>query len=223
MSLEVLALGLISGLRPGTSLAAVLALLRTRRPERPLVVFAAAGLASSLAVGLLVVELFHGANVAVGGSSLTAVIDVALGAAALGFGAGLQQGWVQPRRPGGNRASPAAARIAARLHDPSPAMAAAAGVVTHLPGLIYLVALNEIAAGEPRVPSAALQVVVYDLLWFMVPLAALALVVLRPGTALAYLELVTRWGRRHEHVLLVAGSLGLGGYLVAKGASSLLL
>ena len=98
MNLEALVLGLLSGLRPGTSLAAVLMLLKTPRPQRLLLFFTAAGFASSWAIGLIVVGVFHGANVAVGGSTFTAVLDVAFGAAALGFAAGLQRGWVQPMR-----------------------------------------------------------------------------------------------------------------------------
>src|SRR5688572_21111293 len=105
MSFEALVLGLFSGLRPGTSLAAVLALLKTPAPQRLLLAFTAAGFASSWAIGLVVVGVFHGADVAVGGSSFTAVLDVAFGAAALGFAAGLRQGWVQPPRRGGSSAS----------------------------------------------------------------------------------------------------------------------
>jgi Sap, sulfolipid-1-addressing protein len=99
MNLEALVLGVFSGLRPGTSLAAVLALLEAPKPQRHLLFFTAAGLASSWAIGLVVVGVFHGANVAVGGSTFTAVLDVALGAAALGFAVGLQQGWVQSTGP----------------------------------------------------------------------------------------------------------------------------
>ena len=119
MSLEALVLGLFSGLRPGTSLAAVLALLKTHKPQRLLLFFTAAGLASSWAIGLVVVGVFHGADVAVGGSQCTAVLDVAFGAAALGFAAGLQRGWAQPtrrrsssrRRPPRPRGSPGACAI----------------------------------------------------------------------------------------------------------------
>ena len=69
--------------------------------------------------------------------------------------------------------------------------------------------------------DAGLQVAIYDLLWFMVPLAALVLVILRPGTALLYLETATAWVLRHDHGLLVAGSLVLGLYLLVKGTVSL--
>jgi Sap, sulfolipid-1-addressing protein len=223
MSPEVLVLGLFSGLRPGTSLAAVLALLKAPSPQRLLLFFTAAGLASSWAIGLVVVGAFHGADVAVGGSTFTAVLDVALGAAALGFAAGLQQGWVQPRRR--RRSSPAAtaasSRFGQRLRNPSAGVAAAAGVGTHLPGLIYLVALNAIAAERPSPVDAALQVAIYDALWFVVPIASLTLVVVRPSAAGAYLDAATAWARRHEHTIVVSGSFVLGGYLVVKGTASL--
>jgi Sap, sulfolipid-1-addressing protein len=224
MSLEALVLGLVSGLRPGTSLAAVLALLKTPQPRRPLLFFTAAGLVSSWAIGLLVVGVFHGANVAVGGSTFTAALDVAFGAAALGFAAGLQRGWVQPtrRRSSSASATDTPSRFGRRLHNPSAGVAAAAGVATHLPGLIYLVALNAIASERPALVDAGLQVAIYDGLWFLVPLASLVLVVVRPGAAPAYLDAATAWVRRHEHATLVAGSLVLGAYLVAKGTASLL-
>ena len=224
MNLEALVLGLFSGLRPGTSLAAVLALLRTPRPQRLLLFFTVAGFASSWATGLVVIGVFHGADVAVGGSTFTAVLDVAFGAAALGFAAGLQRGWVQPGRRRSSRPSESSAssRFGERLRDPSAGVAAAAGVGTHLPGLIYLVALNAIASGRPGPVDAALQVAIYDALWFLVPLASLVLAVVRPSAAVAYLDAGTAWVRRHEHAIVVSGSFVLGAYLVVRGAAGLL-
>jgi Sap, sulfolipid-1-addressing protein len=223
MSLEALILGLFSGLRPGTSLAAVLALLKTPKPQRLLLFFTAAGLASSWAIGLVVVGAFHGANVALGTSTFTAVLDIAFGAAALGFAAGLQRGWVQPtRRRSSSSAAATPSRFGQRLRDPSARVAAAAGIGTHLPGLIYLVALNAIASDRPGPVDAAVQVAIYDALWFLVPLASLVLVLVRPGAAPALLDAATEWVRRHEHAILVSGSLVLGAYLVVKGTASLL-
>ena len=142
-------------------------------------------------MGVLVVGVFHGADVAIGGGTLTAVLDVAFGAAALGFAAGLQRGWVQPPARRGDSAP----RFA-RLRDPSPRVAAAAGVATHFPGLIYLVALNAIAGEQPGVIGTGLQVALYDALWFMIPIASLVLVIVRPGAALAWLEAATALGAR---------------------------
>ncbi len=224
MSLEALVLGLFSGLRPGTSLAAVLALLRTPRPQRLLLFFTAAGFASSWAIGLVVIGVFHGADVAVGESTFTAVLDVVFGAAALGFAAGLQRRWVQPgRRRSSSPSEPAASsRFGRRLRDPSAGVAAAAGVGTHLPGLVYLVALNAIASERPGPVDAVLQVAIYDVLWFLVPLASLVLAVVRPSAAVAYLDAATAWVRRHEHAIVVTGSFVLGMYLVVKGTAGLL-
>jgi hypothetical protein len=224
MSLEALVLGLFSGLRPGTSLAAVLALLKTPRPQRLLLCFTAAGFASSWAIGLVVIGVFHGADVAVGESTFTAVLDIALGAAAIGFATGLQRGWVQPtrRRTSTPSARAASSRFSGRLHDPSAGVAAAAGVGTHLPGLIYLVALNAIASERPGPLHAALQVAIYDALWFLIPIASLVLTVVRPSAAVAYLDAGTAWVRRHEHTVVVSGSFVLGAYLVVKGAAGLL-
>ena len=224
MNLEALILGLFSGLRPGTSLAAVLALLETPKPQRLLLFFTAAGFAWSWAIGLVVVAVFHGANIAVGGSTFTAVLDVAVGAAVLGFAAGLQRGWVQPkrRRSSSPSATAAGSRFDRGLRHASARVAVAAGIGTHLPGLIYLAALNAIASEGPAPVDAALQVAIYDILWFLVPLASLVLAVVRPAAARAYLDAATAWVRRHEHALLVSGSLVLGGYLVVKGTASLL-
>jgi len=224
MSLEALILGLFSGLRPGTSLAAVLVLLRAPEPRRPLLFFTVAGLASSWAIGMLVVAIFHGADVAIGGSTLTAILDIVLGAAALGFAAGLHQGWVQqptPHRSGSVPVSATSSRFR-RLRDGSPRVAAAAGIGTHLPGLVYLVALNAIASDGPGLVDASVQIAVYDALWFLIPFMSLFLVIARPGAAPRYLEAATAWARRHEYGVLVAGSLVLGVYLVGKGTVSLL-
>ncbi len=218
MSIEALVLGLFSGLRPGTSLAAVLVLLKAPEPRRPLLFFTVAGFVSVWVVGVLVVAVFHGAELALGGSTVFAVLDVAFGAAALGYAAGLQRGWV---RPPAHRPADAPPRFR-RLREPSGRVAAAAGVATHVPGLIYLVALNAIAAERPAPVHAALQVAIYDALWFLVPLIALALVVVRPGAALSSLEAATAWVRRHEHGVLFASSFLLGLYLLVKGAADLL-
>ena len=219
MSIEAVVLGVFSGLRPGTSLAAVLVLLRAPEPRRPLLFFTVAGLISTWLVGVLVVAVFHGADVAIGGGSFTAILDVAFGAAAIGFAVGLQWGWVEP--PGRHPATSPSPRFR-RLRDPSPRVAAVAGIATHVPGLIYLVALNAIAGEQPALVDAGLQVAIYDALWFAIPIASLVLVIVRPGAALVYLESATAWVRRHDHAVLVASSLALGLFLLGKGVLNLL-
>ena len=219
MSLETLVLGVISGLRPATSQAAVVALLKTPDPRRTLFAFLVAGFATSMLIGLVLVLVLHGARVNLGGSTFTALFDLIAGVAALAYAIGYRQGRVSV-----SRREPRAARsgttawLAERLRDPSALTAAVAGVATHIPGLIYLVALNAIAAEDPDPVTATVQVGIYNVLWFAVPLAALALAVLRPGRAPEYLERPTNWGRRHEQGLVFATLILLGTYLVIKGA-----
>ena len=67
-----------------------------------------------------------------------------------------------------------------------------------------------------------MQVALYDVLWFMVPIASLVLVIVRPGVALAWLEAATAWVRAHEHAVIVTGLVLIGGYLLVKGAVNLL-
>ena len=219
MSIEALVLGLISGLRPATSQAAVIALLKTPDPRRTLLFFLIAGFLWSMVVGLVLVLAFHGARVSLGGSTFTALVDLVAGVAALAFAIGYRRGRLSmPRRERRVRSTNGAGtRLAQQLHNPSVATAAVAGVATHIPGLIYVVALNAIAAGEPATVNAAVQVAIYNALWFAVPIAALALAILRPGRAPEYLELATRWGRQHEQILVVVTLGGLGVYLTIKG------
>jgi hypothetical protein len=108
MSLETFALGMISGLRPATSQAAVVTLLKTSDPRRTLLFFLVAGFATSMLIGLVLVLALHGARVNLGGSTFTAVFDLVAGVAALAYAIGYRQGRVSvPRRA---RREPRAAR-----------------------------------------------------------------------------------------------------------------
>ncbi len=223
-SVEVIILGLFSGLRPGTSTVAVLALLKAHKPARGLFFFTLAGLVFTSSIGGLVVLGLHGANVAAGGSTLDSVLDIVLGAAAVLLGVGIHRGWVRPagRRSPSAPSTGKAARLTERLRHPSAGIAAATGALTHLPGIVYLLALNAIASQKPPVVDAGLQIALYDTLWFLVPLASLILVTVRPHAAVQYLETATAWVLRHEHAVVVVGLLVLGGYFVVKGTVSLL-
>jgi hypothetical protein len=95
--------------------------------------------------------------------------------------------------------------------------AATAGVLTHLPGLVYLAALNAIAAGARGTANGVLQVVVYNGIWFSVAIVALVLSVYRPTVSRDFLERVISWTREHQRVITVGFLGALGGYLVVVG------
>ena len=224
MSAHVLALGLLSGLRPATAQAAVLALLRGPSPRRMLLTFCVVGFVWCLVVGVVVITVFDGVGSQFGRrrSDFSAIFDLLAGVAALGFAAGVARGRlmqrIQDRRPARNGDS----RLTRRLRAPSLVDAGVAGIATHVPGLIYLVALNAIAAEELGAGRALFQLSVYNLLWFVFPIAALGLALSNPAMISDALERSGAWATRNRDRLVVALFGGLGLYLVAKGAVALL-
>ncbi len=219
MSVEAIALAVLSAVRP-TALAAVYALLSTPRPTRPLAAYAVAGLAAGVAGGVVVVAVLHGVRVETGTSTVNAVIGLAGGTLALGLAAAIASGRVRtgPQRPRSSGDS----RLVRRLRDPSPRVAAGAGVATHLPGLFYLLGLNAIAAGDPSLARGLIAVVVFDLIWLAVPIGALVLSARRPDSVRDAVGRVSDWMRARERPLLALGSAAVGAYFTARGIIDLL-
>lgn len=212
-------LALASAIRPSTSLAAVYALLSTSRPRQLLAPFIVFGFAVSAGIGILVVSVLHGVDLPGGRSDFTAVVDIAAGVAALGFAAGVWSGRVS--RPGRQREPSEPSWPVRMLRRPSLKVAAAAGVVTHVPGLFYLVALNAIAADEPALGQAVGEVLIYNGIWFSVPIAAFVFARRRPLEAHDLMSRVNDWGRRHQQVVAVAVFAAVGVFLIVNGVTGL--
>src|SRR3954454_11175839 len=121
MIFEVIALGLLSAVRPATSQAAVVALLRTPEPRRSLLGFTLAGLLVSMVIGMVVVVAFNGVDTAFGPSRFPATFDVVAGLAALAIAGALQRGQLaerfRSRRAAADGHGPS--RLAARLRHPT--------------------------------------------------------------------------------------------------------
>ena len=178
MSFEVLFLAVICAFRP-TPLASVYALLSSPRPARPLAAYTIASLVFCAIVGATVVSVLHGfPRPETGTSTVIAVIELAGGVAALGFAAvvvtGRLGGIPRSGHPKGD------SRLARQLHNPSLRVAASAGVVTHLPLLLYLLGLNAIAKAAPALVEKLLGVLVFDVIWLAIPFSALVVSIRRP-------------------------------------------
>jgi hypothetical protein len=219
VSAEALLLALSTVIRP-TSAAAVVAMLATPRPQRLLAAYVLAGMAWSLAVGTLVVVVLAGISNATESSAERPVLDTVLGGAALGYAAAAWIGVLPRRRADG--APSRAARMRRRLQNLSPSGAALAGVLTHLPGLVYLAALNAIVSSATGTLDSLVQVVIYNAIWFSVATTALVVSVYRPRVSRDLLERITGWVREHQRVLIVVFCGVLGTYLVASGVVGLL-
>ena len=212
MSVEAFVLGLTSVVRP-TSAAAVYAMLSNHRPRRLLTAYLAAGLAFSLAVGVAVVLAFQGRETSSTTTVGRAVADIVLGAAALGYSAGTWTG----RLHGKAKENPGESWLQRRMHHLTPPVAAVVGVVTHLPGIVYLAALNAIVGSAQGTANSVLQVVVYNVLWFSLAIVALALSVYRPTVSRDMLERGTAWARERQRIIVAVFCLLLGLYLVGSG------
>jgi Sap-like sulfolipid-1-addressing protein len=218
MSLELVLLGVLNALRP-TSLAIVYALLSAAQPRRLMVAFICAGVAFSLATGIGIVLVIHGAELRHGTSTFDGLVNLIGGVAALGFAAGLAQGRT-PRRPSERRSS-SPSRIMRALRQPSAAVAAGAGIATHLPGLLYLVALNQISAPDPSAGSGIAQVLGFNAIWWSIPVASLAFFLLRPDRTRDAIAAVNSWVRNHDRQIVIALFFVAGIYLTVKGAIDL--
>jgi hypothetical protein len=221
VSIELLILAIANALRP-TGLAAIYALMATRDAPRLLTAFVLAGFAFSVGTGILVVSIIHGADIRHGTSTFDALVNVLAGVAAIGFAAGLAQGRIQ-RRPGSETRAPREqSRISKRLRDPSIGVAAGAGVATHLPGLLYLVGLNQISAEAPPLGSAIVDVTVFNAIWWSIPIASLVFFLMRPAATRDALARIDRWTRSHDRAILAALFGAVGAYLSVRGAADLL-
>jgi Sap-like sulfolipid-1-addressing protein len=219
VSLDALALAVICAIRP-TALASVYALLSSSTPPRPLAAYVIAGLASSAIAGAIVVLILHGVRLETGSSTVNAVIELAGGSAALGFAGGVATGRIR----GGSRTERANgdSRVVGALRNPTLRIAAAAGVATHLPGLLYLLGLNAIARGNPPLIEGLLTVLVFDAIWLTIPICALVASIRRPDETRAAIGRVSAWMLNHERAILIVVFSGVGAYFTTRGSLDLL-
>jgi len=214
--IEILVLALASTVRP-TSLAAVSAILSDDARRRLLVAYAVAGLAFTLFVGVVIVFALHGIHLPSGSDRRRGVVDIVGGVAALLFGCAVLSGRI-PRLS--DHDAPSVGWKARLDRKVIVTAAAIAGPLTHLPGLFYLIALNLIVAHNPKVPGGLLAVAIFDVIWFALPLAALATCIVNPVAARDAVVSVQRWTAQHSRGLLLVTSFAVGAALVIRGALS---
>lgn len=216
MTIEVLLLALTSTIRP-TSLAAVYALVSSGEPRRLMTAYTLAGLAFTVAFGLLIIWAFNGIDVNSGTDKTKGVAEIAGGVVAIAFGFLVRSGRI--RGPQADDAPDVPHRWdRMRQHRLTLKAAAVTGPATHIPGLFYLIALNVIVAHEPNVPGGLLEVLLYNVIWFALPITALAICIFEPAAARDVVHAIERWTKDHLRTILVSVSFVVGAALVVRGA-----
>jgi cadmium resistance protein CadD (predicted permease) len=112
--------------------------------------------------------------------------------------------------------------VAKRLHNPTIARSATVGILTHAPGPSYLAALGAIIQTKPHFVNGVIQVLVYNLIWFALPIAAFILSIKDAEEARARIESVGAWTRRHERIIGPLLLTAVGVYLVVTALVKLL-
>lgn len=215
MTVEIILLALVTSIRP-TSLAAVYALLAAEAPRRLMLAYVIAGLAFTIAFGLLVVGVLHGISLHTGSDRTKGVAEIIGGAVVLGFALLVHRGRIAGPRAAD--APPVAGGMMARLqqHLTLP-RAALAGPLTHIPGLFYLVALNVLITHNADAVGAIAEILLYNAIWFALPIVALALCIVRPETAHDLVGTVAEFATAHAREILLAVSTVAGAALVVRG------
>jgi hypothetical protein len=222
VSTEALLLALTTIVRP-TTIAAVFAILATRTPQRLLVAYVVVGAAFSLAVGALVVFVVTGLAAATASTAPRPLLDLVLGGAALGYACATAAGWAPRRRRSAESTPPEGPnRLRRRLDAMTVRGAALAGILTHLPGLVYLAALSAIVGSADRPVDAVVQVLVYNVIWFSLPLTVLVVSLRRPERCREILEALGSLTHRHKRLITVVFLGVFGAYLVWTGLAALL-
>jgi hypothetical protein len=219
VTIEVVLLALASTVRP-TSLAAIYALVGGDAPRRLMIAYICAGLTFTIAFGLLAIWAFNGVDINSGTDRTKGIAELAGGVALLTFAVLLRSGHIGG--PHHDDALPATGRWRAMLERRlSTRTAALAGPVTHLPGVFYLVALNVIVSHQPSITGGFAEVLIYNVIWFALPIGTLAICVTDPPLAGRVVDRVRGWTLRHTHALLLIVSFVAGTVLVIRGVATI--
>jgi hypothetical protein len=213
---QISLLALASTIRP-TSLAAVYALARERSPRRLMTAYVIAGLVFTVTFGLVVVSAFKGVDLHSGADQTKGIAEIVAGVVAIGVGVGVWSGRIGGARP--DDAPKVQSRWQARIgREIRPRTAALAGPATHIPGLFYLLALDLIVAGERDLPDGVLDILVYNLIWFTVPIGALAICIVDPPAARRAVAAIQDWAIAHARAIVLVVSFVVGIALLVTGA-----
>jgi len=232
---QLIPLAVLSAITSPTAVAAVLVILTRQRAFALLTAYTVASVAASVAVGIAIVLLLGEAGTfdPKHGAEANHVLDVAMGLIIL-----LSTAWIVSAKSARIRAlalekhEEHKARKAAKPHKPSRTAemlakgsvgaVAVLGVAMHMPGLMYLVALADIAHADLEVVEALIVLLIFNLIMLLpieLPLLAYGF---RPEWTERTLKRMNAYVHTHERALLLWAAVIAGGYLIVAGVIGLL-
>ena len=185
-----------------------------------MIAYVVAGLAFTIAFGLLVIWAFNGIDINSGSDETKGIAEIAGGLVALTFALLLLTGRIGGPQPDDAPSAPSRWRKVLE-HRLTVRTAAVAGPATHIPGLFYLIALNVIVAHHASIPDGLIEVLIYNVVWFALPIAALTICFVNPPAARRAVEGIQTWALSHTRELLLAVSFGSGAVLIVRGIATL--
>jgi hypothetical protein len=179
--------------------------------------YVAAGLVFTVAFGLIIILAFKGIHLRTGTTRTKGIAEIAGGVLAIGLGVGVLTGRI------GGRQAEDAPLVHGRWEGRSSRgittrTALLAGPATHIPGLLYLIALDLIVSSQPGFTGGLVEVLLYNAIWFALPLGALIVCIIDPPAAHPAIEAVHGWASAHMRAIVLTLSFGLGAALLLKGA-----
>jgi hypothetical protein len=230
--LSILPLAFMAAIYP-TLLAGVIVILARPAPERLLIGFLLGGWTVSLIFGLIIVFALKGVVSTSDLHSGTPGVDIVFGALSLLLAAYL---WRRRKRGSLGRRHwrwhhrSGAVEAAAKRHRSSAASltertlargtareAFALGAILNLPGLWYLVALNEIAAAHHGPVASILLIVLFNAIMFVLVEVPVIGFMFSPARTRAEATRFREWLSRNARSLATAAAAAIGIYLIVKG------
>jgi hypothetical protein len=213
---DVLVLAVAAAFYPAL-LAGVILILARPSPKRQLTGFWIGGMVASITSGLLVLYVLEGVDVAVPSHrDVGAAAYLAAGALSVVAAAVLWRRRAAPRRRE-KRARDEPSRVTRFLSRGSLPLAVLVGAALNLPGMWYLLALNQIGEGDYSRLEELLLVVMFNLVMFALVEVPLAWYVVSPGGAQAAVVRFDGWLRSNARELAAVVAAVVGVYLVIRG------
>jgi drug/metabolite transporter (DMT)-like permease len=191
-------------------LAIDLVLIENRRPRPMFACILAGAMGTAVGIGLIDVLVVH-ADAISGEKRPSAAVDLVLGVILLFAGGALFSGRLPVRRRAKEN------RLTRVLRQPRPLLAFGIGVLSGLPGGVYLTALHNLVAGHWSTATRVSAVFVFAFIEYLLIIVPWVLLEIWPDRTASQLRRAQSWLTGHVLQLTAWICLLLGAYLAIGG------